>query len=167
MQALEGFIIDVTVQKEAKDTLEESEEKYRSLIEKSNDAFFLIYQGQFEIINEKFKELYAITLDELNHPDFDLLTLFAPESRPIFKKRFESLMSGKVPGPRFEFTAMSKQGQKIEIEASIGYIKYKQGIAVQGFLRDISERKHLEQQLIQSQKMESIGTLANCRDTGA
>ena len=167
IQALEGFIIDVTVQKEAKNVLEESEEKYRSLIEKSNDAFFLIYEGKFEIINEKFKELYVITLDEINHPDFDLLALFAPKSRPIFKKRFESLMNGKVPEPRFEFTAMSKQGREIEIEASIGYIKYKQGIAVQGFLRDISERKHLERQLIQSQKMESIGTLANCRDTGA
>jgi two-component system cell cycle sensor histidine kinase/response regulator CckA len=157
--ALEGFIIDVTVQKIAEDTLRRSEEKYRSLIQNSNDAIFLFYQGRFEIINDKFKEMFDITLEEINSPGFDLIELFDQKSRPMFENRLNLLAEGKKSEPRFEFTGITKKGKRIEIEASISYLSYRDGLAVQGILRDITERKQLERQLIQSQKMESIGTL--------
>lgn len=46
------------------------------------------------------------------------------------------------------------------MEASVTEIPYKNGKAIQGILRDISERKRLEEQFRQSQKMEAVGRLA-------
>jgi len=160
VEALEGFMIDVTAQIIAEETLKRSEEKYRSLIQSSTNAIFLLHQGKFEIINDRFQEMFGITLDEINSPEFNLLELFDTKSRPIFEECLERLVKGEKIEPQFELTGFSKQGRKIDIEASLSYFSYLEDFAVQGILRDITERKKLERQLIQSQKMESVGTLA-------
>ncbi len=146
--------------KKVEDTLRESEQKYRYLIENSEDGIYLFHKGRFEIFNHRFREILCLTSDELNHPEFNIMDVVAPKSKAIVKERLRLLTQGKKPAHRFEFTAISKQGKEVEVEASVSYFKYKDGIAAQGILRDVTQRKHLEQQLAQSQKMESIGTLA-------
>ena len=48
----------------------------------------------------------------------------------------------------------------MDVEASVSYMKYKKGIAVQGIIRDLTKRKQLEQRMLQNQKLESIVELA-------
>lgn len=158
--AVEGFIIDNTIRKKAEDTLRESEQKYRYLIEHSDDGIYLFHKGRFEIFNHRFREILGLTSDELKRPEFNIMDVIAPKSKALVKERLTLLAEGKEPAHRFEFTAISKQGKEIELEASVSYFKYKDGMAAQGILRDVTQRKHLERQLAQSQKMESIGTLA-------
>lgn len=157
---LEGLIIDITDLKESERHLAESELKYRKLIEDSNDAIYLIRDGKFTLINEKFTEMFGVTLSDVQQPDFDIMQLVAPECHDYIQKRLEMVESGDLPVTPYEFTAISKTGDRLEVEASVSYIQYKEGVAVQGILRDISARRKMEQQLFQSKKMESIGTLA-------
>lgn len=140
--------------------LKESEEKYRQLIQHSGDAIYLLYNRRFEIVNEKFKELFGLTFEDMNKPEFDFINLVAPKSRPLIEDRIQRRKRGETVEPKYEFTALNARGEEIEVEISVTYIKYKDGMATQGIIRDITERKRLERELRQAQKMESVGRLA-------
>jgi len=149
---IQAIVRDVTEKKEAEKALRESEEKYRYLIQGSNDAIYLLYNRKFEVINDKFIKMFGVTLDEVNSEDFDFMELVAPESRPVVEARMRRLANGESLIPKYEFTAISKSGERIELEASVSYIKYKDGVATQGILRDISERKQAEVALKESEE---------------
>ncbi|MFQ5628332.1 MAG: PAS domain S-box protein, partial [bacterium] len=152
--------IDITERKNAEEALRESEAKYRHLIQHSGDAIYLLYNRRFEVINDKFQKMFCVTPQAVNKPDFDFMELVAPKSRPVVEERLKRQARGEQLEPKYEFTALSTEGKEIEVEASVSYINYKDGIATQGILRDITERKLLEAQLRQAQKMEAVGRLA-------
>jgi two-component system cell cycle sensor histidine kinase/response regulator CckA len=151
---------DVTDRKNSEDALRESEEKYRRLIQQSNDAIYLLYNRKFEIVNDKFLKMFDITREEVNNPEFDFMTLVAPSSRVLVEERTKRLKRGENLDPKYEFTSITNDGRTIEVEASVSYVSYKEGIATQGIIRDVSERKRLEEQLRQALKMEAVGRLA-------
>ncbi|MFC1724859.1 PAS domain S-box protein [candidate division KSB1 bacterium] len=153
--------------KRSEEALRESEEKYRMFIEQSNDAIYILHGKKFLLINKKFEEIFGVTLEEVNNPDFDFINLVAPSSRPLIEERSRRLQRGEKLEPKYEFTALDKNGKDIEVETSVSYIKYKNLYATQGILRDLTERKKteeekkkLEEQLFQAHKMESMGRLA-------
>ncbi|RKY87781.1 hypothetical protein DRQ09_03920, partial [candidate division KSB1 bacterium] len=160
MISYDGIIEDITDQKLAEEALRESEEKYRHLIQNSNDAIFLFYNNKFEIINSKFKEMFGVSDEEINKPEFDFMSFITSENRSKIKEKFQCIMNGDKFEPKFEFTISSRHGKKIEIEASVSQIKYKNGFAIQGILRDITERKKIEEELLKAKKLESLGILA-------
>ena len=154
------YSLDVSDRKIAEEALRESELKYRSLIEQSNDIIYLMYKGKFEVYNQKLLEFLGITSDEIESDDFDFIDYVAPESRHIIEERDKMREQGNKIPHQFEFTVLTKAGTEIEVEASIKDIPYLEGIATQAIVRDISERKKLEDQLRQAQKMEAVGRLA-------
>jgi PAS domain S-box-containing protein len=151
----------------AETTLRESEEKYRTLIEQSDEAIFLIYGNHFEIVNRKFEELFGVTEAIANSPDFVFTNIVAPKSRRLVLERARKESEGEKLSPRYEFTALDKAGREIEVELSVSYPAYRGGLATQGVLRDITERKQaeteramLQAQMFQSAKLASVGELA-------
>ncbi len=128
--------------------LTESEEKYRSLIENSADAIYLLFNRKFEIINPSFEKMFGYSIDEVNRSDFDFAQLVAPESKPYIEERFKKMQQGKYVDPRYEFTAITKTGEKKEVDASVSYIDFKGEKAVQGVIRDITEKKKMIEALI-------------------
>ncbi|MCL0064248.1 PAS domain S-box protein, partial [Dehalococcoidia bacterium] len=138
---------DITERKLAEEALRESEEKYRSLIDQSQDVIYLFYEGKFELINRRFEELFGYTLEEVNAPDFQFMNLVAPRSRALVEERAEKVYRGEAVPPRYEFTALTRDGAELEVETSVSYIEYKEGIAVQGIVRDITQRKQAERRI--------------------
>jgi len=147
-----GVDTDITERKRAEEALKESLAQYRSLIEQSNDAIYLLVEGSFEIINPRFSEMLGVAPEEVRAPEFNFMELVAPKSRPLIEKRSRMKERGEKPHPQYEFVALTKDGKEIEVEASVTDISYRGGIAVQGILRDITERKRAEKALRESEE---------------
>jgi PAS domain S-box-containing protein len=129
--------------------IREKEAKYRSLIEESNDAIFLMYDKHFELINRRFEEISGFTTEELEHVSFE--SLIAPENLDMINNRIKETDKSKLP-PKFEFTCILKSGERLPLEVSISYIPYKDGIASQGTIRDLSQNKKYELELIRAKE---------------
>ncbi len=155
-----GLMSDITSQKSYEAALKESEEKYRRLIEYSNDAIYLLYNQRFELVNRRFLELFELSQEDVNKEHFSMYQLISDKSRDMIKVRQQKFENGESLDHSYAFIGVTKSGKEIHIEASVAYFNYRNGKAVQGILRDVTEKKRLEEQLFQSQKMEAIGFLA-------
>ncbi|NOY59138.1 MAG: PAS domain S-box protein, partial [Calditrichaeota bacterium] len=148
---LVGISRDITNQMLLEEALKQSEAMYRSLIEQSNDAIYLLFGKNFEMINKRFTEMFGYTLEETNAPGFNFMQLVAPSSRPLIEDRVRRMKAGEKLEPVYEFTAISKTGKQIECEVGVSYIQYKGDTATQGIIRNISERKRAEKALEESE----------------
>lgn len=155
-----GIVQDITEQKAAEKALEQGEKRWSSFIDNSNDAIYLLYEGNFEMVNQRFLEMFEISEEELHKPDFNFMQLIDPQSYPDLETRDKKIKAGETVDNRYEFMGLTTSGRRLNLEVNVSYIPYKDGNAVQGFLRDITERVDLEDQLRQAQKMEAIGRLS-------
>lgn len=155
-----ALVHDVTDRKQALEALQESQARFRTVVEESNDAIYILYEDRFDLVNRRFCEMHGVSPEEVRDPSFSFWTLLDPESVPLIRERLERRARGEqVPGV-YNFTIRRKDGTRVQVEASTTGIDYKGGQAVLGILRDNSEQNRLEEQLRQSQKLESIGRLS-------
>jgi PAS domain S-box-containing protein len=152
-------INDITSRKQAEEALKESEERYRTVIEHSNDGIALMREDVHIFVNKRFAEIFGYSSPEeitgkshksTVHPD-DLERLI-----DINRKRQANTAVPSI----YEFKGIRKDGGIVYIEASAVMIMYCSEPHTLAYLRDVTGHKHLESQLLQSQKMEAIGTLA-------
>jgi PAS domain S-box-containing protein len=149
---------DITDLKRSEKSLVESEKKYRTLFEESKDTIFVSdTSGRLLDINQAGMELFGYTKEELLSTDMAKLYC-NPEDR---KRLWEKLLgSGYVND--YEMEMKRKDDEKIIVHFSGSLIRDDAGqiSGFRGISRNVTERKRLEQQLLQAQKMESIGLLA-------
>jgi PAS domain S-box-containing protein len=142
--------------------LKESLEKYRGLFESINDAVavFMFPDGELSIYNTKFSELLGYSEQELKGKKIsDLIHL---EDLPAAQERFGKKISGEAVEDIYELRALNKNGEVIFLEISErSYYQKGEAAGVEFIMRDISERKKIEEQLIQSEKLRVMGQLAS------
>ncbi|MBN2412046.1 PAS domain S-box protein [candidate division KSB1 bacterium] len=149
---------DVTVQKQAEDAIRESEQHYRTLFEQANDAI-LLENDKGNIIDFNLLTLKSLgyTRDEL--VNMKVNDLIEP-GNPLFydNKKYSEL---KLSDPTiFETKIIHKNGQKISVEVTVTPLNRKTKKFCLLILRDLTERKKIEEEEQKTQKLESIGILA-------
>jgi PAS domain S-box-containing protein len=142
------------------ETLRKSEERYRNLFENANDLIYTLdLTGKITSVNQKIKEITGYAPEEMIGRSVD--EVLTPDNRNISNANLARKLAGEAEGTIYELEMIGKQGQTLALEINTRLID-EQGepSAILGIARDISERKHLEDQLRQAQKMEAIGRLA-------
>jgi len=144
--------------RKAEETLKQSELKYRTLFESSLDAVYISSEdGYFIDINLAAEELFGYRREEML--GMEVKKIYSnPEDRQIFANTIRR--KGFIKN--HEVALRQKSGQVIHclVTATVRKDVEKDRIFYQGIIRDVSELKKLESQLLQAQKMESIGRLA-------
>ncbi|MEJ2033032.1 MAG: PAS domain S-box protein, partial [Deltaproteobacteria bacterium] len=157
-EANERLHLEVIERQQAENSLRESEEKHRNLVERANDGIFILRDNHFKYVNPALAELLGYTQEEFLSLTCD--RILAPDVREILHDRHQRRMAGEKVPCRFETRVVHKNGQIIEVEFNVGLITYEGEPASLAFVRDIRERKQLEEERAKVGRLESIGVLA-------
>ena len=151
-----GTCIDITEHKLAEDNLR----KLSRAVEQSPISIEITdLNGNIEFVNPKFTQLTGYRAEEVIGQNPRLLK--SGKTPPeVYKKLWSTISSGTVW--EGEFINKSKNGTHFCVHATISPLRNNKGAVTQylGIKEDITEKKNVMEQLIQSQKVESIGQLA-------
>ncbi len=153
-----GVTRNINERKQAEEALRESESKFRNLFDLSPQAIALteVKTGKLVDVNHKFCELTKYAKEEILGLSTTEVGFYLEADRIKFLKELQS--SGKVNGLEMEFKAKDNSVLHTLMFARIIQIA---GVSfILTIFHNVTEQKHLEAQLQQFQKMESIGTLA-------
>ncbi|MCK4388723.1 MAG: PAS domain S-box protein [Desulfobacterales bacterium] len=143
----------------AKEALRESEEKYRTVLEASPDPIVAYdMEGMVIYLNPAFTQVFGWTPDELLGKKID----YVPEENwPQTQMMIDKVLAGKSFSV-IESRRHTKQKNILDVSISVATYLDRNGIPIGSVhtLRDITERKRIEAQLQQAQKIEAVGTLA-------
>lgn len=156
--AYQGIIRDITKRKRAEEALRESEQKYRTLVERADEGIAIVQNGLLKYVNPHLAETIGYTVAELTDTPFS--DYIHPDERLSVLENYKRRMAGEDAPSTYEGAVSHKAGGKIDVEFDVGLITYQGNPAVFTIVRDLTERKSLEAQLRLAQKMEALGTLA-------
>src|SRR5229473_1043715 len=149
---------DMTERKQIEQTLQASEEKFRSLAETANDAIVSAdSQGNIAYLNRAAERIFGYFSKEIvGQP----LTVLMPERfRNLHRQgvdRFLRTGDTRVIGKTVELAGRRRDGTEFPLELSLSSCKTSDGIFFTGILSDITERKLIEQEtLIRTAQLEA------------
>ena len=143
-------------------TFHRSEQMVVALLESASQAIVSIDRsGRIVLANRRTEEMFGYTREELSGANIEILL---PESRRSVhrQEREEYFHRPRVRpmGIGMDLAGRRKDGTEFPVEVSLSNIETEQGLFAIAFVSDISQRKALESQLLQAQKMEAVGRLA-------
>jgi len=147
----EGTMQDITQRKMAEKALKESEERYRTAIEHSNDGVAIIHGDTIQYVNNRYVEMFEYdSRDEIIGKPIFLIV--HPDDLDMVKNMNLRRRMGEDIPTRYEFKGITKKGKIIYIEVSAASITYKGELVYLVYLRDVTERKLAHDALIKSHK---------------
>ncbi len=139
--------------------IKESESKYKTLVEDINDGYFVSQNGRVVFANNAFLTMSGYAKDEVIGRDFKMF--ISTESVQHVKKTIVDMMMDEIVPEHLEFFRKHKDGRDLPTELKIDLSEFDGKPAVIGIFRDISERKRLEQKILENERLASIGQLAS------
>jgi PAS domain S-box-containing protein len=160
--ALNGLVVtarDVSERRAAQMAMIASEQRYRELFENANEIIYTHdLAGRFTSLNKAAERALGYPRAEaLGKRVWDVV---APE----YREKVSQMISAKIGGEaatQYEIEVVNHSGAHVQLEVSSRLI-FENGrpVGVQGIARNVTERRELEHQLRQAQKMDAIGRLA-------
>ena len=147
---------DITDPKRAQDTLARSEARYRHLVESASDAIVTLdANGRFTTVNHAAENISGYKREELVGQWF--APMLPDDDLPKALGHFQQALSGETG--LFDSQFYRKDGEIRTI--SITYSTPQKDEEVLCLIRDVTDQKMLQEQLIQSEKMSAIGQLVS------
>lgn len=142
----EGTMLDITNRKKAEQLLRESEERYRTAIEHSNDGVAIVRGDRHEFVNRRFLEMFGYESPE-ELVGKQVFMIVHPDDRAKVMEMNRRRQAGEAVPSRYEFKGITKDGRVLFVEVSAASISYRETLVYLIYLRDVTERKEAEQAL--------------------
>ncbi len=155
---LAGFTVDITERKRAEQALQRSEEKYRAIMENTGTAVCIMdWDSTVTYANNAFQTLTGFSQEEIEGKKNTLDFLLGVDRKSIAGIREKRMIGEQIPD-MYDLELITRNGETKNVIAKLHIIPHSNQFVV-SFL-DITERKRMERQLHQSEKMQAIGQLA-------
>ncbi|MCB9643611.1 MAG: PAS domain S-box protein [Myxococcales bacterium] len=143
--------VDLTTLKQMQQVLAENEQRYRSIVETSQEGIWLLdLQGNTQYANQRLAEMFGCSLDELL--DKHVFEFIAPEEKENVLRKLKERAQG-LPETH-DFCFMRKDGSRLwaSVSATPQLDQYGQIVGFLDMITDITERKHAEEALRASEQ---------------
>ncbi|HEY4611844.1 MAG TPA: PAS domain S-box protein, partial [Bacteroidota bacterium] len=151
---------DITEQKVAEDSLKNGERRFRALIESSSDAITLVNRkGMITYASPAAENILSVPCDELASQR--LVDLIHHDERDVVRSILEEVLTAPTKTATEQLRVKRQNGSTGWVECTLSNMLDDPSVnAIIATFRDITDRKQLEDDLRQIQRMESIGRLA-------
>lgn len=144
-------IRDITDRRRAEKLFKESEDKFRTLTEKSLVGVYLIQDGRFKYVNPEMARIFGYSMEELIEKKGPKDTVL-PEDWPAVKENLRKRLDGAINDITYVFRGLRKDGSVVYLEVYGSHTEYAGRPAVLGTLLDITERRKTEDALRESEE---------------
>ncbi len=159
---LHNLLDNFTLRKRTEVALRESDNKYKSLVEKSIQGTIIVQGTPPRIIfsNPAFAKIFKLSINELlGLPYQKLIELIHPDDKEVVIKSYQNRLAGKSSRQNYEFRIILKDGTERWLSMAASKIEYNNQPSIQATFIDITERKHAIEQLKLRLKLEK--TISN------
>jgi len=133
---------DITERKRSEIALQESEEKYRSLVERAGEGIVIIQDGIVRYVNPSLAGMRDQTVEELVGTLFE--TYIHPDDRPKLKEWYRRRVQGESLPSSYDAVLLRRDGSKVYVGLTAEIISYQGKPADLVIIHDITERKSAE-----------------------
>jgi diguanylate cyclase (GGDEF)-like protein/PAS domain S-box-containing protein len=133
---------------------------FRPFVEKAVVGLCLIQDGRFRYVNPKLAAIFGHSTEQLLALE-SILDLVADEDQPAVRDEIRKGLEEEQPAVPFTFTAVRKNGERIDVEAHATATALEGRPAVLGTLFDITERKRAEARIAGQALRDPLTNLSN------
>jgi len=143
--AIQVAIRDVTERKRMEEKLRESENTYRSFIDRANDGICVIQDNIIKMCNRRASEFWGDSIENMVGKVFT--DFIRPDARCDVNERYHRRMAGETLPSIYETVLVRKDGDMFYAEVNGSVISYEGKPADLVIIRDINDRKKAEDAL--------------------
>ncbi|CAG0980402.1 partial Sensor protein FixL, partial [Anaerolineae bacterium] len=156
---LRGTAQDITERKQAEDALRASEIRYRRLVELAPYLIAVHFNGNLVFVNEAGAKLFGAATPEqvIGQP---VAQFVSPAHRDVSAERIKQGLALGERSPLYEQKVIRLDGTEIDVEVAGVAFPYRDGMAIQIVMQDITERKRAEEALRRLNR--ELQALSNC-----
>ena len=146
--------VEIVERKQAEEAMRDSEEKYRTILEKIEDGYYEVdLTGTLTFFNDSACKITGYSEHELmgmNNREYT----DEENARKLYTE-YNKVYETGIPTKRLEWEIIRQDGKKRFIETSISLIRSSEGQSVgfRGILRDVTDRKELEHEIMEKSRL--------------
>ena len=141
---------DVTERELAVKALRESEEKYRSVVERASDGICVVQDGRLKYVNQRLAEIAGCAAEELLGGQF--IEHVHPDDRAAVADRYLRRLAGEAVPSTYTVRFLQSGGGQVSGEVNVGVATYRGAPAEIVLVRDVTQRGRAEQALRDSER---------------
>ncbi len=163
----DGTVEDITARRQAQEALEESELKYRQVVENASEAIFVAQNGRIVFLNSTTSTMIGHSSEVLLARPF--ADFIHPDDRDMVLERHRTRLRGEQPPSVYSFRIVREDGSTRWVELKAVAVDWQGGPATLNLLSDVTERRRaemarerlLERQIVLNRVTLALGSLTD------